>query len=187
MVGIVALTSGTTACAATHEIHRGRLKSLPEAKTVPSAAVRPDTEVPAQASPLGIAKVRLDSPPPGEENSAVLKFQLSNRGSNTLTDIVFEVVIVEEREREQRPNTPIRIIAGPFVIRGTFVLDPGYTADCELLLRNISSTCSCAANVRVLSFRSVIQARNGGFRLRLLKSDVRVIAAMMYTLLLQLT
>ena len=155
MVGIVALTWGTTACAATREIHRGRLKSLPEAKAVPSAAVRPYKEEPAKASPLGIAKVRLDPPPPREENSAVLKFQMSNGGSNTLTDIVFEVVIVEEHEREQHPNTPNWVIAGPFVIRGKFVLNPGYTADCEILLRNISSNCSCAANVRVLSFRSI--------------------------------
>ena len=35
------------------------------------------------------------------------------------------------------------------------VLDPGYTADYEILLRNISATCRCAANVRVLSFRSI--------------------------------
>ena len=186
MVGIVALTWGTTASAGTHEIHRGQLKSQRDARPVPSAAVRPDIHEPAKASPLGIAKVRLDPPPPGEkENSAVLKFQMSNGGANTLTDIVLEVVIVEEREREH-PYTPNRVIAGPFVIRGRIVLDPGYTADFKILLRHISPTCRCAANVRVLSFRSIgIQARNGGFRLRLLKSDVRVSVAMMRALLLQ--
>ena len=117
--------------------------------------MRPDIENPATVSPLAIAKVRLDPPPPEEkENAAVLKFQMSNGGSSTLTNIVFEVVIVEEREREH-PNTRNRVIAGPFAIRGKTVLDPGYTADCEILLRNILPTCRCAAKVRVLSFRSI--------------------------------
>lgn len=156
--GIVALTWSTTTFAGTHEMHRGQLKSQRDARAVPSTAVRPDIEEPAAASPLGIAKIRLDPPPPGEkENSAVLKFQMSNRGSNTLSDIVFEVVFVEERERDH-PDAPDRLVAGPFRIRGKIVLDPGYTADCEILLRNISPACSCAANVRVLSFRSITRA-----------------------------
>ena len=155
MVGIVALTWGTTAFAGTHEIDSRQLKSQRDDRASPSAAIRPDLENPATVSPLGIAKVRLDPPPPEEkENSAVLKFQMSNAGSSTLTNIVFEVVIVDEREREH-PNTPNRVIAGPFAIRGKIVLDPGYMADFEILLRNISPTCSCAANVRVLSFRSI--------------------------------
>lgn len=79
---------------------------------------------------------------------------MSNGSSTTLADIVLEVSIVEERRRGH-VDTPRRVLAGPFAIRGTTVLDPGYTADYEILLRNISATCRCAANVRVLSFRSI--------------------------------
>jgi hypothetical protein len=155
VVGIGALTWGTTPFASTHEIHRGQLKSQRDTTTVPSAAIRPDIDRTAKGSPLGIAKVRLDPPPPGEkENSAVLKFQMSNVGSSTLTDIVFEVSIVEEPQHEHF-DTARRVVAGPFAIRGKIVLDPGYTADCEILLRNMSPTCTCAAKVRVLSFRSI--------------------------------
>ena len=150
VVGIAALTWGMTGFAGTHNIHRGQSQSQPDATAVPSA----DVETAAKVSPLEIAKVRLDSPRPWEiENSAVLTFQMSNGSASTLTDILFEVAIVEEPQREHL-DTPRRILAGPFAIRGKTVLDPGDTADFEILLRNISPTCRCAAKVRVLSYRS---------------------------------
>ena len=155
VVCIVILIWSATAFAATREIDRGQPTSQWDVPAVPSALIRPDIEKLSKVSPLGIAKLRLDLPPPGEkENSAVLRFQMSNRGASTLTDIVFEVSIVDESQREHL-DTPSRTVAGPFAIRGRMVLDPGYTADCEILLRNISQTCTCAANVRVLSFRSI--------------------------------
>jgi hypothetical protein len=155
VIGIVALAWSTTAFAGTHEFHRGQRKSQRDATAVASAAIRLDSERPAKGSPLGIAKVRFDPPPPGEkDSSAVLKFQMSNGSSSTLTDIVFEVSIVEELRRGHL-DTPRRALAGPFAIRGTMVLDPGYTADCEILLRNMPPNCRCAAKVRILSFRSI--------------------------------
>ena len=155
LVGIAALTWGTRPFASTHEIHRGQLKSQRQATAVPSAAIQPDIDRTAKVSPLGIAKVRLDPPPPGvKENSAVLKFQMSNVSSSPLTDIVFEVSIVEEPQQAHF-DTARQVLAGPFTIRGKVVLGPGYTADYEILLRNISRTCKCAANVRVLSFRLI--------------------------------
>jgi hypothetical protein len=155
VVGIGALTWGTTPFAMTHELHRGQLQSQRGAAAAPSPAIRPDIDRTAKGSPIGIANVRLDPPPPGEkENSAVLKFQMSNAGSSTLADIVFEVSIVEKPQHEHF-DTVRRVLAGPFTIRGKVVLDPGYTADCEILLRNISPTCKCAANVHVLSFRLI--------------------------------
>ena len=154
VIGVVTLASGITAFAGTREFHRGQLKSKPDPVTVPSPPIRPDTKTPRKL-PLVIARVRLDPPPPGEkENSAVLKFQMSNRSSSTLTDIVFEVSIVE-KPQDEHLDTPSEVLAGPFVIRGKMVLDPGYTADCEIFLRDISPACNCAANVRVRSFRSI--------------------------------
>lgn len=152
---IVVLIWGTTALVGTHDIQRGQATSTLDTSAVPSSAIRSDIETPAGVSPLRIAKIRLEAPSPEviAAKSAVLKFQMSNRGSSKLTDIMFEVVIVEGSEREH-PKAPHRVIAGPFTIRGKMALDPGYTADCEILLRNISPACSCAAKVRVLSFRS---------------------------------
>lgn len=155
VVGIVALAWSTTAFAGTHECHRDQRKSQRDATAVPPAAIGPRIKGTAKGSSLRIARVRLDPPPPGEkENSAVLKFQLSNGISTTLADIVLEVSIVEELWPGHM-DKPRRILAGPFTIRGTIVLDPGHTADYEIFLRNISATCRCAANVRVLSFRPI--------------------------------
>jgi hypothetical protein len=155
VIGMVALAWRSIAFADTPELHRGQRQSQRDATAVSPAAVQLDIERPAKGSPLGIAKVRFDPPPPGEEDSsAVLKFQMSNGSSSTLTDIAVEVSIVEELRRGHL-ETPRRVLAGPFAIRGTIVLDPGYTADYEILLRNMSPTCRCAAKVRVLSFRSI--------------------------------
>jgi len=131
-VGIVALAWGTTAIAGAHEIQRRQLKSQQDATAVPSATIRPNIERTAKGSPVEIAKVRLDPPPPGEkDNAAVLKFQMNNGSSSTLADIVLEVSIVEERRR-RHADTPQRVLAGPFAIRATMVLDPGYTAAYEI-------------------------------------------------------
>jgi hypothetical protein len=154
VISVAALAWSTTAFGGTHEVHRRQQKPRRDARVIPSASIRPGIEGTEKRSPVGIAKVRLDPPPPWEkENAAVLKFQMSNGSSSTLADIVFEVSIVEERRGQL--ETPRRVLAGPFAIRGTSVLDPGYTADYEILLRNISTPCGCAANVRVLSFRSI--------------------------------
>lgn len=154
VIGVVTLTWGLTAFAGPRELHGAQVKSKLRAQAVPSRPIRHDLKRPAEA-PLEIARVSLGPPPPGENaNSAVLKFEMSNRSSSTLTDIVFEASIVEEPQPE-RIDILSSVLAGPFVVRGKMVLDPGYTADCELLLRGVSPTCECAARVRVLSFRSI--------------------------------
>jgi hypothetical protein len=155
VIGMVALAWGSTAFADPHELHRSQRQSQRDVTAVSPPAIQLDIERPATGFPLGIAKVRFDPPPPGEkDSSAVLKFQISNRSSSTLTDIVVEVSIVEELRRGHL-DTRKRVLAGPFAIRGTIVLDAGYTADYEILLRNMSPTCRCAAKVRVVSFRSI--------------------------------
>src|ERR671918_1912589 len=69
VVGIVALIWGTTGFAATHEVQPGQLKSKRDATAVRSAPIRPDIQKPAKVSLLEIAKIRLDSPPPWEEEN----------------------------------------------------------------------------------------------------------------------
>lgn len=154
MVGVVTLSWGTTVFASTHGIHHERSTPQQDATAVASKTRQRSIERSVEGSPVDIAAVRLGFPPPGEENAALLKFRMSNVHSTRLTDIVFEVSIVEEPHHEHVDITR-RVVGGPFVIRGKFVLDPGDTADCEILLRNMSPTCRCAAKVRVLSFRSI--------------------------------
>jgi len=46
-----------------------------------------------------------------------------------------------------------RRLAGPFLIRANAVLGPGFTMNCEVLLRNLTAPCECDAEIRVISVR----------------------------------
>jgi hypothetical protein len=157
VVGILLLTWGARATTATYEIHVSQGTSKRDIASVPDAPTRSDIKAGGKLPPLRIAKIRLGPAPRDEKTSAVLKFDMSNVSSRTLTDIAFQISVVEESRRGNW-DTPGRVIAGPFTIRGKLVLEPGYTAEYEILLRNVSSECRCAANVRVLSVRSLLDS-----------------------------
>ena len=104
---------------------------------------------------LRISNLRIEDAFPSEEKpSAVLKFHTLNRGTTTITDIVFAISIVRKPRGGQADDRP-RLLAGPFTIWGNVVLEPGYTADYEMLLRNVSPDCRCTATVAIVSARSV--------------------------------
>ena len=102
-------------------------------------------------SALKIAKVRLESTP-RDETSAVLRFDMSNAGSRTVRDIVFQISLVEDVRRE-KTDVPERVVAGPFTILAKLPLEPADTAEYEALLRNVPTGCRCAARIRLLSVR----------------------------------
>jgi hypothetical protein len=129
--------------------------SKQETTCADTASVRRDSEE-KKGSPLRIANVRIEAAPPVESRpSAVLKFRASNGSSNRISDIVFEIAIVERSERDDVESRSPRTLAGPFTIRGKVVLEPGYTADYEMLVPNLSRDCRCAAKIQVVSVRSV--------------------------------
>ena len=82
-----------------------------------------------------------------------MKFELSNQSSATISNVLFAVSILKD-DRVTGGRTPMRLLAGPFAVRVKATLDPGHTAEYEMLLRHLAPTCECVARVRVLSFRS---------------------------------
>jgi len=102
-------------------------------------------------SVLKIAKIRLESTPQ-DETSAVLKFDMSNAGSDTVRAVVFQISLVEDLSRE-RTDAPERVVAGPFTIEAKFDLEPVETAEYEALLRNLPTDCRCVPRIRVLAVR----------------------------------
>jgi hypothetical protein len=107
------------------------------------------------ASALKIQNVRLDSsaaaaPAP----SAILRFDVVNESSNRVTDFVLEISILEKPRATGAPIRP-RVLVRPFTIQGAVVLESGYTMNYEMVLRNLSSDCSCRVIVEVLSARPV--------------------------------
>ena len=102
-------------------------------------------------SALKIAKIRLESPPQ-DETSVVLRFDMSNAGSDTVRDVIFQISLVED-VRRGTTEVPERVVAGPFTIEAKLDLEPADTAEYEALLRNVPTDCCCAARIRVLAVR----------------------------------
>ena len=118
-------------------------------------SIRPAGSSPVVGAParsesgLSVHCVRLEPAPlPVAEPSIVLKFDLVNDGLATLTDVILEVAI---RERSTNAEVDPQVVAGPFVIRGHVDLQPGYTLNYEMLLRNVPSDCRCVADVSIVA------------------------------------
>jgi hypothetical protein len=84
----------------------------------------------------------------------VLKFDLLNASDVRMGAIVLRVV-VRERTTDADGSVDGRLVAGPFMIRGTHAIEPGFTFEYELLLKNLRSDCECTAEVTVLSAQPV--------------------------------
>ena len=69
-----------------------------------------------------------------------------------MTDVDIEVTISERVPRIDGINE-MRLLVGPFTIRGHVTIEAGYTFNYNLLLRNLSTECRCVANVNVVSAR----------------------------------
>lgn len=113
----------------------------------------PRTTVKPGGIDIRIKNIRLESPPPSAPSpSAVLKFDMVNDGSAPVTDVVVEIAFLEARSTTN--DVLPRVIVGPFIIRGTTVIDAGYTLNFAVLLRNLSVECNCVASVDVVTARA---------------------------------
>jgi hypothetical protein len=109
--------------------------------------------VDAAARLLTVENVRLEAPVHAEASpSTLLKFDVFNGASTPVTDLVLEISILE---KPALTGLSGRAVVRPFKIRGSVVLQAGYTLNFEMLLRNLASDCSCIANVDVVSVQSL--------------------------------
>lgn len=108
-----------------------------------------------ETTALRVHNVRLEPGPLAESSpSATLKFDMLNDGASRLTNIVLEVSILEKHQQEQS-NGRQNVLVRPFTIREKVVLQPGYSMEYELRLRNFSSDCSCVPRVDIVSVESL--------------------------------
>ena len=127
-----------------------RLACNETAKAVPTeldaTKVRPDPEC-----TLRISNVRFEAPPPDAPwPSKLLKFDMSNDGAVRMTDVSIEVTVRETVSAIDGINE-MRLLVGPFTIRGHVTIEAGYTFNYNLLLRNLAPDCQCLAVVNVVS------------------------------------
>jgi hypothetical protein len=75
--------------------------------------------------------------------------------TSTVGDLLIEVAIVEKLSAPGDPALT-RAVAGPFKVKGHVTVEPGYTMQFDMLLKNVSSECACVATVRVVSARTIV-------------------------------
>ena len=101
-----------------------------------------------------VEKIRFEAAAVVETEPATrLKFDLLNTTQQRLTDIVVEISVTEGASTEPALAT---MVVRPFRIQGDLILEPGYSVGFEVLLRRLSADCDCAANVRVVSVRFLL-------------------------------
>jgi hypothetical protein len=108
------------------------------------------------ASPPGIKikQVRLEPPDEGDTSkTAVLRFDAVNDSAERLTDLVLEISIVRKPPTSDSATVPI--IRQPFTVQEKRIIEPGYSLQYEIVLKNVSSDCDCRTSVQVRSARSL--------------------------------
>jgi hypothetical protein len=147
----VAALSGNAPRAADRSHDRSKVLARP-ASQLPG---NPDPTVssPPPPSELKVRNLRLDEPSVEVSKPAVvLRFDLLNDSPGRVTDVLIEIAIVEK----PTPSPGLRrLVAGPITMRGYATIEPGYTVEYKVLLRNLSSDCACEPQVSVVSARPV--------------------------------
>ncbi len=110
----------------------------------------------SQVTALTVKGVRLEAAAVIDAEPATnLKFDLFNTTQQRLTDIVVEISITDTSSTETALGTS-HMLVRPFRMQGDLILEPGYSVGFEVLLRRLSADCECAANVRVVSVRFLL-------------------------------
>jgi hypothetical protein len=123
--------------------------------TIHLLALQPPIDpVALNATALRVRNVKLVAADPiGDVPSLNVKFEVRNEGTAPLTEIIVEVRVVDQVSAESTGRDQPATIAGPFTIRGRAILDPGFSMNYEMRLRNLTPDCGCRANVSVSSAR----------------------------------
>jgi hypothetical protein len=109
-----------------------------------------------QLKALTVENVRLEAAAGIDSAPATtLKFDLLNTTQHRLTEIVVEISVTEKPSQEPA-LTLNRMLVRPFKLQGDVILEPGHLVEFEVLLRRLSADCECAANVRVVSVRFLL-------------------------------
>ena len=150
---VAVVTTVSSSSAAGRSVGTRPAVSLPREFAIESRdSIRsPHAEQPAPTDArVRVRNIRLEaSPPVGDSVSATLKFDVHNDGSKNLIHMVLSVSLLDAPHRGAPAALPL-VLVGPFKVRASHVLPPGYSVHYEIRLRNVSSDCNCVPTVDVL-------------------------------------
>lgn len=136
------------------------ISPLPSAIHADQLSEIPQRDATAQAF-LRIANVRLQEPPPSTpQPSTLLTFDLTNDGVLPVTDIKLQIEIHELGLASS--EAPQRAIVRPFEVLGSAIIEPGFTVEYSMVLRNLALDCRCEAGVTVVSASAVVDRTPAG-------------------------
>jgi hypothetical protein len=125
--------------------------AAPERAHIPFAV---SVDRPAPPPGIRIKQVRLEPPDEGDTSkTAVLRFDAVNDSADRLTDLVLEISIVGKPSTSDAATPPV--IRRPFTVQEKRIIEPGYSLQYEIVLKNVSSDCDCRTSVEVRSARSL--------------------------------
>jgi len=163
-VPLVALMLGVVLAGAVSSAANGTRPRMPRTLSPLQHVDEFDTTQHARGQPdplLSINDVRLEKPRSDAltRSLLLLKFNLLNESESPVADLLIEVAIVE-KSSEPDDQTLTRAVAGPFTVQGHVIVEPGDALQFEMLFRNVSPECACAATVRVVSARALMDLKH---------------------------
>lgn len=115
-----------------------------------SVKMEPTDLLDAIHQPLKVRRVRLESVSSNDDSQSLnVKFDIVNEGETNLSNVVFQVLVVESGTN--RVGAQPRSMMGPFTVRCKFTLEAGNTVSVEMRLSDLSPTCACRPLVRIVS------------------------------------
>ncbi|MGE0705438.1 MAG: hypothetical protein AB7F99_13610 [Vicinamibacterales bacterium] len=145
-----------------------RLIAIPTAAaalSVATVAVAADTSNPAPratvsrlslapAGLLRISDVQVEATVvPQQQPASRLTFTVVNDSDVPMGDVSIEIAFLERLPTADRASLNPRIVVGPFVVHMDATLKSGFSANYELVLRNLTEDCACEPRVLVISGR----------------------------------
>ena len=104
------------------------------------------------ASLVRLQNARLRRASTDGADEAVVSFDLVNESGGALTELVLAISIVDDASSTEAGE---HLVAGPFTVRGAFVLEPSNSLTYEMRFRNVASRCECSPVIEVQSARPV--------------------------------
>jgi hypothetical protein len=123
--------------------------------TDPTAGAARRSSGSARTLAVHVENVRIEAPPVDVPPPAILlKFEVVNDGAGPLVNPLIRISVREKATPDA--TAPPRVLVRPFVLRGTPLIEPGYSIEYAMVMQNLTVECSCVAEVTVVTASELV-------------------------------